>query len=81
MEAKAIIESTSAGTYSLVSININKFKLINDSFGSNAGDKTLKYIHDVIANYLEREELLCRVSNDQFNILIKTISQKKFLST
>ncbi|MCC0762933.1 EAL domain-containing protein [Clostridioides sp. ES-S-0006-03] len=79
MEAKAIIESTSAGTYSLVSININKFKLINDSFGSNAGDKTLKYIHDVIANYLEREELLCRVSNDQFNILIKTISQKEIL--
>ncbi|WP_227482044.1 sensor domain-containing diguanylate cyclase [Clostridioides sp. ES-S-0001-03] len=79
MEAKAIIESTSAGTYSLVSININKFKLINDSFGSDAGDKTLKYIHDVIANYLEREELLCRVSNDQFNILIKTISQKEIL--
>ncbi|MDB0439458.1 GGDEF domain-containing protein [Clostridioides difficile] len=79
MEAKAIIQSASAETYSLISINIQKFKLINDSFGSDAGDKTLKYIHDVIANYLEREELLCRVSNDQFNILIKTISQKEIL--
>lgn len=79
MEAKEIIQSSSSGTYSLVSINIQKFKLINDSFGSDAGDKTLKYIHDVIANYLERKELLCRVSNDQFNILIKTISQKEIL--
>ncbi|MGX9755509.1 bifunctional diguanylate cyclase/phosphodiesterase [Clostridioides difficile] len=79
MEAKAIIQSASAETYSLVSINIQKFKLINDSFGSEAGDKTLKYIHDVIANYLNPNELLCRVSNDHFNILIKTIPQEEIL--
>ncbi|EMY9857889.1 GGDEF domain-containing protein [Clostridioides difficile] len=79
MEAKKIIQSSSSESYSLVSINIQKFKLINDSFGSEAGDKTLKYIHDVISNYLEPGELLCRVSNDQFNVLIKTIPQKEIL--
>lgn len=79
MEAKAIIQSASAETYSLVSINIQKFKLINDSFGSEAGDKTLKYIHDVITSYLNPNELLCRVSNDHFNVLIKTIPHKEIL--
>lgn len=79
MEAKEIIQSASAETYSLISINIQKFKLINDSFGSQAGDKTLKYIHDVIANYLKSKELLCRVSNDQFNVLIKSISHEEIL--
>nr|UWI49489.1 EAL domain-containing protein [Clostridioides difficile] len=79
MEAKEIIQSASSQTYSLVSINIQKFKLINDSFGSEAGDKTLKYIHDVITSYLNPNELLCRVSNDHFNILIKTIPQKEIL--
>ncbi|UWD49874.1 EAL domain-containing protein [Clostridioides difficile] len=79
MEAKEIIQSASSETYSLVSINIQKFKLINDSFGSEAGDKTLKYIHDVITSYLNPNELLCRVSNDHFNVLIKTIPHKEIL--
>ena len=45
-------------TYALVSMDVEKFKLINDTFGSEMGDKTLKFIHDVIAARLGEGELL-----------------------
>lgn len=71
LEATKKIVSAPPNTYALVSLDIEKFKLINDTFGSDAGDKTLKYVHDIIKRYLTEEELIARISADTFNLLVK----------
>lgn len=48
--AQRDIQSASPKTYILISLDIYKFKLINESFGSAEGNKTLKYVNDVIKN-------------------------------
>ena len=70
-EAEKLIREAPSGTYALVSMDVEKFKLINDTFGSEMGDRTLKYIHDVIAARLDGDELLARISGDVFKLLLK----------
>lgn len=70
-EAVKLLRAAPPGTYALVSMDVEKFKLINDTFGSEMGDKTLKFIHDVIAARLGEGELLARISGDVFKLLLK----------
>lgn len=76
-DAKKVIEKTAPGTYVFISLDIYKFKLINDSFGSSEGNKTLKYVHDIIKSRLLDGEYICRVSSDIFNILIKNTNGRR----
>lgn len=74
------IKSAPAGAYTFLSVNINKFKLINDAFGMDRGDRTLKYVHDVLERQLGDKELVCRSFSDNFDLLVKTDTQDKLLS-
>ena len=44
------------------------------------GDRTLKYVHDVLARQLGDKELVCRSFSDNFDLLVKTDTQDKLLS-
>lgn len=81
--AQRDIQSAPPNTYILISLDIYKFKLINESFGSTEGNKTLKYVNDIIKKHLLSGEYICRVSSDVFNLLIYNIPEseiKKHLS-
>lgn len=71
-ESQRLIGAAPPGTYALVSMDVEKFKLINDTFGSDMGDRTLRYIHDVIAARLGEGELLARISGDVFKLLLRS---------
>lgn len=61
-----------AGEYCMVCLDIQKFKLINDSFGSQAGNRALKYVYTSLQKHLEKGEYVARVMADNFDILMKT---------
>ncbi|MDO4274365.1 MAG: bifunctional diguanylate cyclase/phosphodiesterase [Eubacteriales bacterium] len=77
MEAAGLIHSAPSGTYSFITLNIAKFKLINDAYGIHEGDRTLKYVYDVLSQHLCDGELLCRSSSDHFDLLVKSASQQE----
>lgn len=82
-EAQRAISDAPPKTYLLISIDIYNFKLINESFGSGEGNKTLRYVHRIIKRHMRDGELICRVSSDVFNLLIYNIPEpeiKKWLS-
>lgn len=60
-----------------ISLDIRKFKLINDSFGSEQGNKVLKYVYQCIKKNLKDGEFVSRVNADNFNIIIKTTKTKE----
>lgn len=51
-------------------LDIDKFKLINDLFGYNQGNQTIKFISDAIKKNISDGEIFARVSADQFIILL-----------
>lgn len=58
--------------FAFVSVDIRKFKLINDSFGSRDGDRVLQYVHDCLQSYLKEGEFLARISSDTYNLVLFT---------
>ena len=59
------------GTYALISLNIQNFKLINDIYGSEAGNATLRYVYHMLYKAIDKEtEMIARGSADNFYLLL-----------
>ena len=63
--------------FTFVSLDIRKFKLINESFGEEKGNFVLKYVHDCIKKSLAEDESVSRISSDTFNIILKSTDEKE----
>ena len=56
---------------SLLAIDIDHFKLVNDSHGHPAGDDVLRQVVDVVYQTVRREDLLARVGGEEFTVLCR----------
>jgi diguanylate cyclase (GGDEF)-like protein len=54
----------------VASINLDKFKRLNESLGHHAGDQALVSITWSLQSVLRPEDLLARVGNDEFMVLL-----------
>lgn len=63
-------------SFVLLSIDIDNFKLINDSFGHTFGDSFIVYTANYLKYYLRRaNDLIFRMGGDEFAILLVNISE------
>ena len=63
----------------LVIFDINKFKVINDLHGYERGNEVLKRVAQVLQEELQPEESFCRLSADNFVMLLRYEDRKSFL--
>ena len=63
----------------LVIFDINKFKVINDLHGYERGNEVLKSVAQVLQTELQPEESFCRLSADNFILLLKYEDRRSFL--
>jgi diguanylate cyclase (GGDEF)-like protein len=61
---------------SLLFIDIDRFKVVNDSFGHSFGDKLLIEISNRICGVLGPNACIARLGSDEFAILLKDVSSK-----
>lgn len=57
----------------LMLIDIDDFKLVNDSFGHDAGDKLIKAVGELISKSLRRADTIARLGGDEFAVIIESI--------
>lgn len=57
-------------SYALLYIDLDQFKLINDTSGHMAGDELLKQIANRLSNMLPKEMTLARMGGDEFAIIM-----------
>ncbi|MDR3734633.1 MAG: GGDEF domain-containing protein [Acidobacteriaceae bacterium] len=61
-------------TISLLAIDVDRFKMLNDTYGHPAGDACLKMLALILKEIFRREEdLVARVGGDEFVVLITGI--------
>ncbi|MEO6599499.1 MAG: GGDEF domain-containing protein [Polyangiaceae bacterium] len=59
---------------SLVVLDIDYFKKINDGFGHPAGDAVLKHVAGVIKSQIRQGDTLCRVGGEEFALVLPQTS-------
>jgi diguanylate cyclase (GGDEF)-like protein len=62
-------------------IDLDQFKLINDSLGHSIGDQLLIEVSKRILNNIREEDTLARQGGDEFIILLPTIANAKHAAT
>lgn len=70
-EAAEKVRGAAPGTYNMLWLNLQKFKVLNETGGVEAGDRTLIYIYRQLLNHLDKDELVCRIYSDNFVVLMK----------
>ncbi|MFS0883404.1 EAL domain-containing protein [Metabacillus niabensis] len=66
-----IIESTKTrGVFGVLFIDLNRFKLINDTLGHQVGDTLLKEVARRIKNSVRTTDTVARMGGDEFTVLL-----------
>ncbi len=58
----------------LLFIDLDRFKLINDSLGHAIGDQLLKAVASRILRVLPTTDMACRVGGDEFMLLLEELA-------
>lgn len=66
-----ILAATAPGTCALVSLDLKKFKLLNEINGTESGDQVLRYVYGCLHDHLDEDECVARIAADAFNILMR----------
>jgi diguanylate cyclase (GGDEF)-like protein len=67
------INQPSGSTFAVLCLNVNRFRLINDSLGHSIGDRLLIEIARRIKRCIRSEDIFARLGGDKFAILLKSI--------
>lgn len=75
-EKRMIISEVNTHPYTMVYIDIDDFKTINDTLGHAMGDLVLKFVVDTIKKQIRNTDFLARLGGDEFAILLTDIDQE-----
>ena len=61
---------------SLIIMDIDRFKRVNDNYGHRTGDRLLRFLADVIQGQIRETDMLVRFGGEEFVILASNTSQE-----
>lgn len=80
LSAHELLRRTAASRrYALAQLDVDKFKLVNDMYGFEFGDRVLREIHTALSEVKGKDELMCRMSADKFVILFQYAGEDDLL--
>ncbi len=77
---RAVVSSLSYGrTHALCYMDLDQFKVINDTCGHAAGDELLRQLALILKNQLRHRDTLARLGGDEFALLLENCSPEDAL--
>jgi diguanylate cyclase (GGDEF)-like protein len=69
-EAAITAAQQSGGGFAILFLDLDRFKIINDSLGHPFGDRVLKLVAERLQTCLRQSDMLCRLGGDEFVIFL-----------
>ena len=68
---RAIAEEEGMGTVAVLFVDLDRFKLINDTLGHDIGDSLLSVASRRLASTAGKESMVARMGGDEFTVLVR----------
>lgn len=65
----------------LLTIDLDRFKLVNDNFGHVVGDRLLKLIADQINQLVRKDDIVARMGGDEFVVVLANTTKQEAENT
>lgn len=62
--------------FSMILIDLDNFKWINDKFGHNIGDEVLKAVAEKIKKLIRDSDMISRIGGDEFGLILSEIKKE-----
>ena len=70
-------ESNTEGNCGILVLDMNGLKKINDTFGHEAGDRTILAFANILRSALPSSSVICRWGGDEFSVMLPRVSRQK----
>jgi two-component system cell cycle response regulator len=60
--------------FALILVDLDHFKLVNDTYGHEDGDRVLKHVAEVLGGSLREDDVACRYGGEEFLLLLRATS-------
>lgn len=70
LQSACELSATDKGTLSLLMMDVDGFKLVNDTYGHTTGDAVLKLVADILKTSIGDRGAICRFGGDEFIVIL-----------
>lgn len=81
MESEVALSIRNDETISILLLDINQFRDINDRYGHDVGDEMIRGVARVITEHVRRTDVACRYGGDEFFVLCRRATISNAVST
>jgi diguanylate cyclase (GGDEF)-like protein/PAS domain S-box-containing protein len=71
------IRGSTEGSHALLYLDLDQFKVVNDTFGHSAGDALLRQLSEIVQANIRSTDVLARLGGDEFGILLERCSEQR----
>lgn len=57
-------------TFSLITLDVDHFKTVNDTFGHSKGDEVIRHVADIMLMNSRESDIVFRIGGDEFSVLL-----------